>query len=700
MNMGWEIFYQFVFGCLFAAGLVSVVILVKTLVNFSRTGPAIKEEVLKSYRLYSVFAIARLFIWCILINFYLAAAGNLIYFSLTVLRGTGFTELLIFISALLAIIFFTTLQFLKHLLLIPSNIALSSHYSMKNFYKIWHYLSPLKLQIFDYAFKLIYLLLVCSAVYRLNKNDFVIEAQILLLILLIQLVIFIWSTYSVPDFIQGILDKKAVNNMSKPNIIMIGSDTLRVDRLGRIRKGQSITPNIDKLIKKSIYFEHCYVPIARTAPSLISLFSGVLPWKHHIRDNFVEYDEIKLDVTPFPKILEQQGYSTAVISDWCGTDFGKFDLGFEMQDLPEDQWNIRYYIRQGPKDMRLFLSLFIKNHLGKTFLPEIFYLGGVPQGRYLLNKTKQWLRKLSKNDKPFLLNTFFSTTHPPFGTEYPYYSMYADPDYWGESKFAMSRLSDPVDIIKSQKEPKEAFDLDQIIDLYDGSVTNFDDQVGEILNYLKENDLEKNSIVVIYSDHGMEFFENDTWGQGNSVLSEHSNKIPLIIYDPSREQGQTNSSRIRTVDLVPTLLDMIFNDYCDESDEKYDGISLKNIIANNEKIDLDVIAETGIWFTKPPGMIKDHMSYPDLLDIITINDKQLGTIVLKPELKNKIYQAKDCVLISGQWKLIRFSLKDDYKYQLFDRDNDPDCHNDVLHMNNDIFLKLKEKMNSLHCSYN
>ena len=98
-------------------------------------------------------------------------------------------------------------------------------------------------------------------------------------------------------------------------------------------------------------------------------------------------------------------------------------------------------------------------------------------------------------------------------------------------------------------------------------------------------------------------------------------------------------------------------------------------------------------------MIKEHMSYPELLDIITVNDKKRGTIILKPELKDMIYQAKDCVLISGQWKLVRLSLESNYKYQLFDRESDPDCKNDVLDMHRDIFIQLKEKMKNLHCSY-
>ncbi len=692
--MKWDVLYALIYPAVLTSLGLSLIILIKAIIDFSRTGPAIKENILKSYHLYSIYALMRLFVWCVLINVFLAVTGTLFYYSIAVISSEPARMSGLFISAFGAIVWLVFVQFIKNLLYIPCNIALSSHYSMKNFYSLWKWLSPLKLKIIIYGYRLIYIMVVLAALFFLFKQQSFSLFYTLLSVFLIHLMVFILvsDSSSFRFFNKRVKTRTNIIHGDKPNIIMIGSDTLRVDRIGRIRNGQSITPNIDKLIKKSCYFENCYVPIARTAPSLVSLFSGVQPWKHGIRDNFVAQDEFNLTVTPFPELLRKKGYITSVISDWCGSDLGKFKLGFEQQDLPEDQWNIRYYIRQGPKDIRLFLSLFVKNRLGRIFLPEIFYLGGVPQGQYLLDKTRQSIDNLAAKEQPFLLNTFFSTTHPPFGTEYPYYSMYADPDYWGESKFMMARLTDPEEIIKSQKEPKEAFDLEQILDLYDGSVTNFDDQVGDIICCLKKNKMEQNTLIVIYSDHGMEFFENETWGQGNSVLSEYSNRIPLIIYNPAVDTAQLNTSRIRTVDLVPTLLDILFS----EKTGAYDGQSLKTLINDKLTVNQDVICETGIWFTKPPGMLKNHRTYPDLLDIITVNDRKRGTIVLKPELKEQIYQAKDSVLISGQWKLIRLPLIDGYQYQLYDQTTDPDCKIDVSRQNADIVETLKQKLNELY----
>ena len=250
------------------------------------------------------------------------------------------------------------------------------------------------------------------------------------------------------------------------------------------------------------------------------------------------------------------GYRTAVISDWCGADMGKFSFGFELADLPEDQWNLKYLIRQGPKDLRLFVSLFMHNRLGRRMAPEIYYLGGVPLTSQLGREARRLVSQLASRPEPFLLNVFYSTTHPPFASEHPYYLRYSNPSYRGESKFAMARLTDPFDIIRRQGDSRKEFDLDQIIDLYDGCVAQFDDEVGRMVWHLERCGLLDDTIVVIYSDHGMEFFEHDTWGQGNSVFGDASARVPLVIVDPRLPGRGATTEVIRNIDLAPTLLEL------------------------------------------------------------------------------------------------------------------------------------------------
>jgi arylsulfatase A-like enzyme len=62
---------------------------------------------------------------------------------------------------------------------------------------------------------------------------------------------------------------------------------------------------------------------------------------------------------------------------------------------------------------------------------------------------------------------------------------------------------------------------------------------------------------VLYSDHGMEFFEHGTWGQGNSALGDFSARVPLVLSGAGIPRGKVIGDVVRTVDIMPTLLDLL-----------------------------------------------------------------------------------------------------------------------------------------------
>ncbi len=478
----------------------------------------------------------------------------------------------------------------------------------------------------------------------------------------------------------------AATPLIRPNILMIGSDTLRADRLGAAMYPRNLTPFIDSLAKLGTQFTSCYVPCARTAPSLISLLTGTWPHRHGIRDNFIGDDDIRLSVPILPGLLASHGYRTAAVSDWSGGDLGKFPLGFEILDVPKDQWNIKYLIRQGPKDLRLFLSLFTHNAFAKRFLPELYYLAGVPLTRLIGRDARTLINDLATLSKPFFLNVFISTTHPPFGSEYPYYSLWSDKDYTGESKFAMARLTDPWEIIRRQGDTKKDFDLAQVIDLYDGCVRNFDDEVKCIVDHIRACGLEDNTIIVIYSDHGMEFFEHDTWGQGNSVRGDMSARIPLVIVDPRVRGTGLCSDVVRSIDVAPTLLELAGI----APPEAMEGSSLAAYL-NGATSDMNLPAfnETGIWLTDLPGMPANHLRYPNVLDLLDVPDKRTGTLAVKPEYRQAIITAKDRMVRVGPWKLVYQPTSNRPLFSLFNVVNDPDCRHDLATEHPDTLQMLQ-----------
>jgi arylsulfatase A-like enzyme/GT2 family glycosyltransferase len=660
---------------LFVAGLV-----IKSALNFTRTGPQLKAEIWRYYVPYSLYALFRLSAWAFVLCMLMALAGTTFYFSVATALGFSINHWIAAGFGLLGIGAVTALQFCRQLLHIPGSIEASSNYRMSRFYPLWAELTPGRIEGAKRGLLLLFAAAAIAGGVRLGLQGQVEFALGLLAAAAAFVVPTIRAQFG--DEPRPVCSDRATG---RPNILMIGVDSLRSDRLGVDGNQRGLTPTLDALANRGTFFKQCYVPCARTAPSLASILCGRWPHSHGIRDNFTTLDESNLGHSALPRLLSEQGYHTIGISDWCGSDLGKFPFGFDELDLPEDQWNIRYLIRQGPKDLRLFLTLFTHNDFGRKFLPELYYLAGVPMTSELGKRTREAISRSAGEDHPFFLNVFMSATHAPFGSEYPYYTRYTSSRYDGGSKFVMSGLNEPFEVIQRQKQGKAFFDFEQILNLYDGCVRNFDDEVTRIVYHLDQCGMTENTIVVIYSDHGMEFFERETWGQGNSVIVDDSSRIPLIIVDPRRVEGRTISHTVRSIDLAPTLLEMVGLPIPKEMQ----GVSLKKCM-DGEVTDpgLAAYAETGIWVTRVPSLEDDHISYPDLPDLLEIPDKQDGTMTIKHAYRDTIVGAKDRMIRTDRWKLVYLPMRDRISRRLFDLDNDPTCQNDVSALHPNVMEKM------------
>lgn len=667
--------------CAAVAAGVSVFLLLKSLKDFSRTGPRMREEVQGHYFWYSARALTRLSLWSFGISFVMAGAGALIWGALCVslertpsISGQGF-------AALAGLAIAIVRQFLHTLHNSPATIVASSNYELRRFKWLWQRLTPGRLIVLDLAIMATCAVIFLSAARELVRQNRWTETTLLGAIIGAALLVWWYGLREEEPRPRRAKERPEV----RPNILMLGSDTLRADRLGVAGYYRSLTPRLDALARQGTLFTHCFVPCARTAPSLTSLLSGCWPHRYGVRDNYVADADTRLSVPRLPALLQKAGYRTAAVGDWSASDLAKFDFGFDEISTPPDQWNIKYLLRQGPKDLRLFLSLFLSNPIGRRVLPEIFYLAGVPRTRQVGLQARQALSELAGSGQPFLLTMFTATTHPPFGSEHPYYRMFSDPGYRGDSTFAMARLTDPFDIIRRQGEARSEFDLDQIEDLYDGCVRAFDDEVRRVLAHLDYCGLAANTIVVVFSDHGMEFFEHGTWGQGNSIFGDYSARTPLIIADPRSAPGSSFNQVIRNIDIAPTLLELALG----TSSLSMDGISLANSIReNHEPPPLLARTETGIWLTDLPGTPATHLRYPDLMDLLHVPDKSSGTLVVKPMYANIVVAAKDRMIRSDRWRLTYQPMVDGCIVSLFDVKQDPACIQDVI----DRFPKEAEQL--------
>jgi arylsulfatase A-like enzyme len=662
-----------------ATGVIAA-ILIKSLADFSRTGPQIRDEVLRYFRFYLVYAIGRLFFWGWLACLFWSLAGGAVYQAVLNLTDLPFNGFVSGFASLLAIGAATFLSFVDQLLHKPGNICAGWQYRTSRLYGLWQLLSPRGIRFAKLIFWGGIGLILGLGTLKAAAGGAWPRAILPALSALTILGYFRWRrhTESVPA------PAPLGGRKGKPNLVMIGCDTLRLDHLSAAGYHRPTSPFIDALIRKSSFFTHCYTPLARTAPSLASLFCGVWPHQHQVRDNFVTPALCKVPEDSLASVLGRHGYRSVSLSDWCGSDLKKFGFGFGEVEAPDDQWNLKYYLRQGPMQLKLFLSLHFNNPLGRRFLPEIYYQSGNPLDTYLGDRARQKIFELGQTGQPFFLNVFIASTHLPFGSEYPYYLKFADRDYAGASKFTMTSLSDPNEIIAKQEMSPDGFDLDQIIRLYDGCVSRFDAEVARIAGYLEACGLADNTLLVVYSDHGVEFFENQSWGQGNTVLGDDFGaRVPLIIRDPRRPGGRIEQV-VRTVDIAPTLLEL-----CEVAvPPGMAGQSLVPAMAEGTDLDLPAYQETGIWLGNIQGLHPDRLTYPNLLDLLEIPDKRTATLVIKPEYVSIINQAKDRMLRKGRWKLIYQPLQSGVLYRLFDMKADPECRRDVSARHPDVFEEL------------
>jgi choline-sulfatase len=148
-------------------------------------------------------------------------------------------------------------------------------------------------------------------------------------------------------------------------------------------------------------------------------------------------------------------------------------------------------------------------------------------------------------DRPFFIFLHLYDPHwhydPPESTRSLFTRPYTGPltGLWG-------------DFSKRRREDVTAADLDHLLSLYDGEIRYTDDELGRVLDHLKARGLDRNTLVLVTSDHGEEFLEHGSW-EHQKTLYDEVVRVPLVVRAPGvaprREEGQ-----VSLLDVAPTLL--------------------------------------------------------------------------------------------------------------------------------------------------
>lgn len=384
---------------------------------------------------------------------------------------------------------------------------------------------------------------------------------------------------------------------SKPNILFIAVDDLK-PIIGAYGNGMIKTPNIDRLAKRGTVFLNNYCQQAICGPTRASIMTGMRPDMTKIWDLKAKIRDVSPDIVTLPQYLITQGYSTQGI--------GKvFDPRNVDEQNDKSSWSVpyhktekKYYVpelgepaagRYQLKETKAMIEKVITEALAKGMTkaeanaeanlkvrPTSENLN-VPDNAYNdganILQSKDILKKLSKKGQPFFFAVGIAKPHLPFVAPKKYWDLYKTsemplaafqeqstnpiaPAYHNAGEIR-AYTDMPADLAKTKQKDFgytiSTAKQQELIHAYYAAISYTDALVGDLLNTLDSLGLSKNTIVVLWGDHGWHLGDHNLWCKHSNF--EEATRAPLIISAPGMVPNSTKSYT-EHVDVFPTLCDL------------------------------------------------------------------------------------------------------------------------------------------------
>lgn len=325
------------------------------------------------------------------------------------------------------------------------------------------------------------------------------------------------------------------------NFILLSLDTLRPDHLSCYGYNRRTSPNLDKLAEDSVLFENTFSTTSWTLPAHVSMITSLNTPHHRVINS---RQRIPASSFTLADILRGENFICTAFTGggFLSTKYG-FSKGFDSyQELR----------KKGRDDSFRF-----------------------NEAESLKENVSEWLDK--NHNKKFFLFLHTYQPHTPYANESEIGKMFLPEG----AKWDMIIESEIIGEGGQQNTVLSEEEKENVIALYDGEIRYTDEHlIQSLVEKLKELDIYDNTMIVITSDHGEEFYEHECWLHGVSLYNE-SIKVPLIIKFPySLYKGRRIKKIVRVVDIMPTILDMA---KINTSSHEMDGKSLLRIIKGKEK---------------------------------------------------------------------------------------------------------------------
>ncbi|KAI6819015.1 hypothetical protein KC365_g12461 [Hortaea werneckii] len=418
-----------------------------------------------------------------------------------------------------------------------------------------------------------------------------------------------------------------------PNIIFMLADDHASKAISSYGAGINHTPNIDRLANEGARFDHCYVTNSICTPSRAAILTGM---HSHANGVFTLNNEINNRLPNVGKSMQMGGYQTAMI--------GKWHLGEGDEHCPTgfDYWSVV------PGQGEYWDPQFIENE-PTNYVKEEGYAVDI-----VTDKAINWLNHRNQS-QPFFMMYHQKAPHRSWEYHPRYNDLYNDhiqlPDTFQDdykhranaASAAEMRVADdltyfdlglvqpeggneigelfypnastqrkvpnPVNVTGLSLMDKETgeeytfknqsqladFKFQRYMQRYLRVVQSVDDGVGRILDYLDENDLVDNTLVIYSSDQGM-FLGDHGWFDKRFIYEE-SFQMPLLArYPPEIKAGSVIDDIVQNVDFAPTMLDI-----AGQGVPTYmQGHSFREIMKNNTPESWDQLAYHRYWMHDDP----------------------------------------------------------------------------------------------------
>jgi len=339
---------------------------------------------------------------------------------------------------------------------------------------------------------------------------------------------------------------------TKPNVILISIDTLRADALSAYGCPDATSPNIDALASRGVLFEDVTSSTSWTLPAHISMLTGLTVSAHGICDerlwNAVRVeggpDELPLRGEYLSESLGRAGYQAAGFFTWKYLDskFG-FGQGFETwRRVGNTVW------ADGPKRER-YLKLVAERKTEElrewTTEEPLAFDQQAPSANLVVDAGLEWLDQA--DDSPFFLFLHLFDVHDDYVPPSPFDKAF-DADYTGTVDGR--NVSSPDSKINGGL-PKA--DLEHLQALYHGEVAWVDSQLGRLFAELERRGLTEDTLIVLTSDHGEEFYEHGHKTHRTHLFRE-TTQVPLIFSWPGHlPEGKRVAGPVGIIDIAPTI---------------------------------------------------------------------------------------------------------------------------------------------------